>query len=88
MDDQMRALYTHKLNQEQAGKLGKGRKADRAPCLAVERLERTAQFNERFGQGQTSRHGIGWNCNKSVPFLKMPNKQQHGKLTEITTQEA
>ena len=44
MDDQMRALYTHKLNQEKAGKLGKGRKADRAPCLAVERLESIAQF--------------------------------------------
>ena len=58
MDDQMRALYLHKLNQEKAGKLGKGRKADRAPCLAVERLESIAQFNERFGQGQTSRHGI------------------------------
>ena len=31
MDDQMQALYTHKLNQEKAGKLGKlgkGRKAD------------------------------------------------------------
>ena len=42
----MRALYTHKLNQEQAGK---GRKADRAPCLGVERLESIAQFNERFG---------------------------------------
>ena len=71
MDDQMRALYTHKLNQEKAGKLGKGRKADRAPCLAVERLESIAQFNERFGQGQTSRHGIGWNQMKSVPFSKM-----------------
>ena len=58
MDDQMRALYTHKLNQEKAGKLGKGKKADQAPCLAVERLESIAQFNERFGQGQTSRHGI------------------------------
>ena len=33
------------------GKLGKGRKADRAPCLAVKRLETVAQFNERFGQG-------------------------------------
>ena len=30
----MRALYLHKLNQEKAGKVGKGRKADRAPCLA------------------------------------------------------
>ena len=88
MDDQMRALYTHKLNQEKAGKLGKGRKADRAPCLAVERLESIAQFNERFGQGQTSRHGIGWNHIKSVPFSKMSNKQQRGKLTEITRQEA
>ena len=28
MDDQMQALYLHKLNQEKAGKLGKGRKAD------------------------------------------------------------
>jgi len=84
----MRALYTHKLNQEKAGKLGKGRKADRAPCLAVERLESIAQFNERFGQGQTSRHGIGWNQIKSVPFSKMSNKQQRGKLTEITRQEA
>ena len=76
MDDQMRALYTHKLNQAQmqAGKLGKGRKADWAPCLAVERLESIAQFNECFGQGQTSRHGIGWNHNKSVLFLKMSNK--------------
>ena len=26
MDDQMRALYTHKLNQEKAGKLGKAEK--------------------------------------------------------------
>ena len=88
MDDQMWALYTHKLNQEKAGKLGKNRKADRAPCLAVERLESIAQFNECFGQGQTSRHGIGWNHIKSVPFLKMSNKQQRGKLTEITRQEA
>ena len=38
-------VYIHKLNQEQAGKLGKGRKADRAPCLAVETLESIAQFN-------------------------------------------
>ena len=50
----MRALYLHKLNQEKAQKLGKGRKAERAPCLAVERLESIAQFNEPFGQGQTS----------------------------------
>ena len=66
MDDQIRALYLHKLNQEKPGKLGKGREADRAPCLAVERLESIAQFNEPFRQGQTSRHGIGWNHNKSV----------------------
>ena len=46
------------------------------------------QFNEWFGQGQTSRHGIGWNHNKSFPFSKMSNKQQCGKLTEITRQEA
>ena len=58
------------------------------PCLAVERLETITQFNERFGQGQTSRHGIGWNHNKSVPFSKMSNKQQCVKLTEITRQEA
>ena len=76
MADQMRALYWHKLNQEKAGKLGKGRKADRAPCLAVERLESIAQFNERFGQGHTSRHGIGWNHIKPLPFSKMSNKQQ------------
>ena len=50
--------FIYKLNQGKAGKLGKGRKADRAPCLAVERLESIAQFNERFGQGQTSRHGF------------------------------
>ena len=49
MDDQMRTLSLHKLNQEKAGKLGKGRKADRAPCLAVERLESVAQFNEHLG---------------------------------------
>ena len=30
----MRALYLHKLKQEKEGKLGKGRKADRAPCHA------------------------------------------------------
>ena len=66
------AFYTHILNQETAGKLGK---ADRAPCLAVERLERIAQFNDRFGQGQTSRHGIGWNHNKSVPFVLANVKQ-------------
>ena len=82
----MRALYTHKLNQEKAENLGKGRTADQAPCLTVERLESIAQFNERVGQ--TSRHGIGWNHIKSVPFSKMSNKQQHGKLTEITRQEA
>ena len=56
MDNQMRTLYLHNLNQEKAGKLGKDRKADQAPCLAVERFESIAQFNERFGQGQTSRH--------------------------------
>ena len=54
----------------------------------VERLESIAQFNERFGQGQTSRHGSGWNHIKSVPFSKISNKQQRGKLTEITRQEA
>ena len=70
MDDQMRALYLHKLKQEKEGNLGKGRKADRAPCLAVERLETIAQFNERFGQGQRTRQGIGWNQNKSVPFSR------------------
>ena len=58
--------------------------------MAVERLESIAQFDELFGQGQTSRHGIqiGWNHSKSVPFSKMSNKQQRGKLTEITRQEA
>ena len=65
-----------------------GRKADRALCLAVERLETIAQFNERFGQRQTTRQGIGWNHNKSVPFSKMSNKQQRGKLTELTRKEA
>ena len=64
LDGQMRALYLHKLRQEKEGKLEKGRKADRAPCLAVERLESVAQFNERFGQDQTTRQGIGWNQNK------------------------
>ena len=54
----------------------------------MERLETVAQFNERFGQGQTTRQGIGWNQNKSVPFSKMSNKQQCGKLTELTRQEA
>ena len=51
MDDQilMRALYTHKLNQEKAGKRRKRRKADQAHCLAVERLESIDQFNEHFG---------------------------------------
>ena len=49
LDDQMKALYLHKLKQEMEGKLGKGRKADRAQCLAVERLKTIAQFNERFG---------------------------------------
>ena len=28
LDDQMRALYLHKLKQEKEGKLGKGREAD------------------------------------------------------------
>ena len=88
MDDQMRALYLLKLNQEKAGKLGKGRKAERAPCLAVDRLENIAQFNERFGQGQTPRQGTGWNHNKAVPFSKMSNKQHRGKLTEKPRQEA
>ena len=46
MDDQMRALYLHKLNQEKAGKLGKGRKAERAPCLAIERLESIAALDK------------------------------------------
>ena len=84
----MRALYLHKLKQEKEGKLGKGRKADRAPCLAVERLETIAQFNECFGQGHTTRQGIWWNQNRSVPFSKMSNIQQCGKLTELTRQEA
>jgi len=54
----------------------------------VERFETLAEFNERFGQGQTTRQGIGWNQNKSVPFSKMSNKQQRGKLTQLTRQEA
>ena len=66
----------------------KAEKQNEPPCLAVERLESIPQFNECFGQGQTSRHGIGCNHNKSVPFSKMSNKQQHGKRTEITRQEA
>ena len=71
------------------GKLGKGRKADRAPCLTVERLETIAQFiNECFGQGQTTRQATGWNQNRSVPFSKMSNKQQCGQLTQLTRQEA
>ena len=78
----------HKLKQEKEGKLGKGRKADRAPCLAAERLETIAELNERFGQGQTTRQGIGWNQNQSVSFSKMSNKQQRGKQTELTRQEA
>ena len=65
----MRALYLHNLKQEQAGKLGKGRKADRAPCLAVVRLETIAQFNERFGQDQTTRQRIWWKQKKSVPLF-------------------
>ena len=64
----MEALYLHKLHQAKAGKLGESRKAYRAPWLAVERLESIAQFNEHVGQAQTSRHGIGWNHNKSVQF--------------------
>ena len=64
VDDQMRTLCLHKLNQEKAGELKKGGKAERSLCLADERLESIAQFNERFGQGQTSRHGIGWNHNE------------------------
>ena len=66
------------------------RKADRAPyaCLAIERFKTIAEFNERFGQGQTTRQGIGWNQNKSFPFSKMSNKQQRGKLTELTREEA
>ena len=70
----MRALSLHKLKQDKEGKLEKGRKADRAPFFAVERLETIDQFNERFGQGQTTRQEIGWNQNKSVPFSKMSNK--------------
>ena len=42
--------------------------------------ETIAEFNERFGQGQTTRQGIGWNQNNSVPVSKMLNKQQRGKL--------
>ena len=38
-----------------------------------ERLKTIAQFIERFVQGQTTRQGIGWNQNKSVPFSKMSN---------------
>ena len=49
----MRALYSHKLKQKTEGKLEKGRKADRAPCLAVEQLEAIAQFKECFGHSQT-----------------------------------
>ena len=71
MDDQMQAVYLHKLNQDLEKALGIGRKADRAPCLAVERLESIAQFNQCFGKDQTSRQGIGWNHKKSVPFSKM-----------------
>ena len=74
LDDQMRALYLHKIKQEKEGKLGNGRKADRAPCLAVERLETIAQFNERFGQGQTTRQGIGWKSEQISPILQ--NVQQ------------
>ena len=90
MDDQMRALYTHKLNQEKAGKLGKGRKADQAPCLAVERLQSRAQFNERFGQGQTSKHGIGWviralKAKKLIALDK--SKLQEIKLVGNTTNQ-
>ena len=78
MDDQMQALYLHKLNQEKAGKLGKGRKADRAPCLAVERKALPSSMKT-------------WNWLESYQissFVKMSNKQQRGKLTEITRQEA
>ena len=85
---QMQAFYLHKLKHEKEGKLGKGRKADRAPCLAVERLDTIAQFSERFGQGQTTRQRIGWMQNKAVPFSKISNKQQCGKLRELTRQEA
>ena len=59
------SLILAQVKQEKEGKLGKGKKADQAPCLAVERLETVAQFNERFGQGQTTRQGIGLNQNKS-----------------------
>ena len=51
-------------------------------------LKLLLMFNECFGQGQTTRQGIGWNRNKLVPFSKMSNKQQRGKLTELTRQEA
>ena len=81
MDDQKRALYAHKLNQEKAGKLGKGRKADRAPCSIWNWLDK-GKHQDKY------KYGIGWNQIKSVPFSKMSNKQQHGKLTEIMRQEA
>ena len=56
--------------------------------MNVERLENIAHFNERFGQGQTSRHGIGWNKIKSVSFSKMSHKEQRGTLTQTIRQEA
>ena len=87
MDDQMRALYLHKLNHKKAGKLVKGRKAERAPCLAVERLESIAQFNERFGQGQTSRHRIGWNHKKSVAFSNRNNQTRSRRQKECVVNE-
>ena len=47
MDDQMRALYTHKLNQEKAGKLGKGRKADRATVWQTNRTYQTRSRRQK-----------------------------------------
>ena len=75
LDEQMLALYLHKFKQEKEGKLGMGRKADQASCLAIERLETVAQFDECFGQGQTTRQGIGWNQNKSVRDKKQKIKE-------------
>ena len=73
MNDQMRALYLHKLHQEKAEKLGKSRKADRAPCLAVERLESIAQFNAKF---------------QGLEMVGIPTKQFHSRKWKTSNSRA
>ena len=72
LDGQMQALYLHKLKQEKEGKLGKGRKADRAPCLAVRDLKLLLSSMNALDKAKPQGKELGGITTNQSHFPKCP----------------